>query len=443
MTGEPVTEARLRPGEVHDIIRRHLHRLVGLWGLRSGDVRYLTQVMRTHTYAPGELVLPHQVRADFLGLIVRGQVAVYDGQHRAGRQVAILLPGSTFGSIAPDENPSTEISLQALTRCDIRFLSSTDLEALVKKRRSERWVAAIGRVLTWVALALILCLALLLLLRVSPVRRAAALLPMGLGEWCGQQARASGGTTSYERCAEWAWMTAAELASSDANPYLALGAFYFERGELEAAEKALGIAETLAPDLAEVQNNLGMVYARQGLHHRAIEAFQEAQELEPGTAAIEHNLGLSLQAVGAHDEALIHYQLALAYGEPQTSTLVNLAIAYYETGQPDQAADIAQQVLDADATATGAHTVLGAMAIDAGQPEAAVSHLERAIELDGGYGQAFFFLGMAHKMLDQPAEAIVALEQALVLTEDATMRPRIRDYLEELYAVGGQDGAHR
>jgi tetratricopeptide (TPR) repeat protein len=423
-TSAQATAGRLRPAEVHSIMRQQLERLAVPWGLEPTEVYRLTRQMRAHTYAPGEIIMPYGVRADFMGLIVRGQVAVY-------------------GDLTPERNRASDATLQALTRCEVWFLRRAELEALAKERRAQRRTAAYWGLLGWSAVVLLLCLLAIMALSLPSVRQTAALVPMGIGELCRERGKGNDAPATYDRCVERAWTVAADLAPADANPLLALGTFYFERGALEAAGQAFEAAGNLAPDLAEVQNNLGLIYARQGKHEEAIAAFEQALELEPGIAAVEHNLGSSLQALGAYDEALNHYELALAFGEPRASTLANLAIGYYETGQPDKALETAREALEYDGTLAPAHTVLGAVALESRQPEAALSHLQQAIALENDYSQAYFYLGVAHKALDQPAEAIAAFEQALATTGDEGMRAQIRQHLKELYEAEEQDGSAR
>jgi tetratricopeptide (TPR) repeat protein len=432
-TNVQILASRLRPAEVHSIMRQQLERLAGPWNLDPGDAHRLTRQMKVHAYGPGETILPYGARADFVGLLVRGEVAVLAGQQEPARTVAVLLPGITFGDLAPAGGRPSDATLQALTRCEVWLLRREDLQAPAKERRTWRRSKAYWGLLSWIALALLLCLLAILALNLSTVRQTAALVPMGLGQWCSLQGKTSDGSDGYDRCVELAWTMAADLAPADANPLLALGTFHFEKGNLRAAEEAFEAAQDLVPDLAEAQNNLGVIYAQQGKHEEAISAFEEALELEPGVAAVEHNLGLSLQALGAYAEALNHHELALAFGEPQASILANLAIGYYETGQLDKAAETAREALQLDDSLAPAHTVLGALALESRQPRAAVDHLRRAIEEQEDYGRAYFYVGLAHKALDQSAEAIAAFERALANTEDEEARAQIQQQLRELY----------
>jgi tetratricopeptide (TPR) repeat protein len=437
-TSERTGDDRLDPAEVRDILRLRLEELVGPWGLEAHDAHNLSRQMRTHTYGPGELILPNRARADFLALIVGGQVAVYAGHHRTGRQVAVLLPGSTFGDVDQAENRPSDSTLQALSRCEIWFLPRADIEALVQEKRAKQRLGTIWRMAALGFPILLLCVLAFYLFRSPSVRQALALAPMGLGQWCSQQDRPSGNPQAYERCTETAWKAAAMLAPEDANPSLALGTHYYGQGDIVAAEQAFRRALALAPDLAEIQNNLGLIHAARGDHEQAIAAFERALELEPGTAIIEHNMGRSLQALQAYDEALAHYELAMAFGEPGPNTLVNMAIGYLETGQLGKAAHAAQESFGYGENLAPAHAVLGAIALESQQPDEALEHLQQAIALDPGYGQAYLISALAHRALDQPDEAIDVLEQALATSEDELMRADVQSLLEELYEANGQ-----
>ena len=435
-SGDQAVEGRLRPAEMHDVIRRQLDLLVIPWGLRPVDVSHLAGQMGTHTYSPGEIILPLRARADFWGLITTGRAGAYADQRGTGQQVTVLLPGSTFGDDMLGGNGPSDLMLKALTRCEVRFLRRADLEEVSSRRRSRGTQKLLAKLAGLSTIVLLLCLAATLALSLSPARQFVALAPMGLGQLCSQWARGDVGAQVYEPCAVQAWTWARGLAPDDANPPLALGTFYFRQGQLDLAEQSFEEAKALAPDWAEIYNNLGLIHAEQGDHEKAITAFRQALELEPGTSAIEHNLGLSLQAIRATDEALTHYRQAVAFGDPQPSTLINMAIGYYETGQSAKAAAAAQQVLRNDDTSAPAYTVLGAVELEAQQLQLALAHLSQAVALDASYSQAHFYLGLAYDVVDQPAEAIAALERALATAEDEEVRSEIRRHLSRLHEMG-------
>jgi tetratricopeptide (TPR) repeat protein len=422
LPGRPA-DIRLSPAQAHEIVR---HRLEPL-GLRAADVHRLARGMHRRVYHSGEIILPRGARADCLGVVVRGQVAVHVGSRTAARLVVVMLAGSTFGEATLVESCPSHATLQALTRCEIGFLRREDLQACLRAYREERQRAGLWRLVKAGGITVLVLLLVLMTLRLPAGRRALALAPMALGQWCQEGGHAG--------CAEESWQLAASLSPSDANPLLALGNLYFTRDDVAAAEEAFEQVRTLAPDLPEVFNNLGLVYAQQGDHRRAVAAFRRALELEPGIATAEHNLALSLQASQQEAEALEHYRLALALGEPQASTLANMAIAYYEMGQSAEAAALAREALTYDEDLAAAYTVLGAVALKARQPETALSDLQRAIALDDAHPQGYFFLGLAYKSLGRPAEAMSAFERALAIAGDEGTRAQIRRHLQELYDV--------
>jgi len=426
--------SRLSPAEAHDVIRERLGHIAGQWHLKPVDTRYLAHHMQARSYKPGEIILPHGVRAGCLGLVVRGQVAVHVGERASPRLVIILLPGSTFGEAMLARGDPSHATLQALTRCEIRFLRRTDLQAMSQERRAERQSAALWQLVQGSALALAALLVLLLALSLPPSRDVLALVPMSIGQWCME--------SDHDACAWQAWQIAANLAPSDPRPNLALGAYHFEHGDLPAAEQAFQAAQAIAPDSPEAYNNLGLIYARQGENEQAIDAFQRALTLEPGIAATENNLGLSLQATQQYTTALLHYQAALALDEPQASTLVNMAITYYEASQLEEAVQTATEALSLDPNLAQAYTLLGAVALESRQPDRALPDLQRAIALDAGYGPAHFYLGLAYKSLNQPDEAVAAFEQALLTATDEVLRARVRRHLGELYEIQEQSKAH-
>ncbi|MEJ2207669.1 MAG: tetratricopeptide repeat protein [Anaerolineae bacterium] len=424
-------DVRLGPAKAHDIVRHRLGRLARRWRLSSADVHRLAQQMQTSTYAPGQVVVPRGARADVFGLVVRGQVAVYDGEGEGERPRLVLLPGSTFGEMMLAEGRPSRDTLRARTATEIRYLRRADLLALRDKPRRVARSAPLGGLLR-VGAGLLLLLALLILLARPGARQALAVAPMSLGQWCWDQGHAT--------CTAAAWQAASSLTPGEPGPLLALGTYYFQQGNTAAAERAFRQAGELAPDLPEVYNNLGLIYARRGQYDRAIDDFEQALELEPGVASVEDNLAYSLQAQGRYEEALEHYAAALALDEPRAGTLLNMAIAYYEAGQPEQAAAAAQQALSQGGDRPAVYGLLAAVDLAQGQPERALAHLEQALYLNPGDEQAHFYQGLAYKALDQREAAIEAFEQALDHGEDEETRARIREYLDELNDTQGTRG---
>ena len=423
LSADTTVDDRLGPASAHDMVRRQLERLSLRPNPRSPAASYQAYPTVINTYAPGETILPARARADGLGLVVRGSVAVHPNSRWDSRPSVVLRPGQTFGQARLVQGRPSDAAVQALTRSEVWFLRRPRPEGFSAERPVRRPATPVWQRLLGV---LLLAAALLAVLTFcwSPIQGASSLVFMGLGQWCSQ--------LGHDPCAERAWTAAAALDPTDANPPLALGTLYSIRGELTAAEASFKQAQDLLPGSPEVLNNLGFLYAERGEHEQALSVLRQALELEPGNAVIEHNLGRSLQAFGAHDEALHHYTSSLALGGPRASTLANMAIAYYETGQPAEAAEAASEAVRYDDALAPAHAVLGAVALESDQPEEAVLHLHRALSLDPGYGPAHLSLGLAYRALGQDDEAAAAFHQALRFADDEEMRLRVRHLLDEL-----------
>jgi tetratricopeptide (TPR) repeat protein len=420
-----LASSRLSSPEVRDLLRQRLRRPARRWGLQLADLEHLVRKTQTRTYTPGKVIIPRGARADCLGLVVRGQVAVSVGPRGRARIVVILFPGSTFGETMLERGSPCSATLQSLTECDIEFLRRADLQALRAGRRATRRLAVLQRAVATSIVLVAAMLALTLAVNLQPTRRALAVLPMSIGQWCNER--------GHDVCTRQAWEIAASLSPTDPNPHLALGTFYYSTGNMAAAEHSFETAQALAARSPEASNNLGLIYARQGKHEQAVPAFQKALELEPGVAATEHNLGLSLQALHRYPEAVSHYESALALGEPQSSILLNMAFAYYEMRQADQAEAAARHALNLDPQLAPAYTLLGALALDAREAERALPYLHRALDLDGESAETFYYIGLAYKSLGQSEVAVAALERALSGSEDVYTRVRIRRHLGELY----------
>jgi Flp pilus assembly protein TadD len=424
LSGDTIVDDELRRASPPDMARRQLEQLPmrSQLGLPAACQRVYPTVI--NSYAPGETILPAQARAECLGLVVRGRVAVHPRSRWDSWPSVVLRPGQTFGQSMLAQGRPCGATLRALTSSEVWFLRGPKPGALaaehpVRSPATPVWQQLLGVLLLVAGLVAVLALGW------SPIRRASSLGFMGLGQWCSQ--------LGHDPCAERAWTVAAALVPQDAHPHLALGTLYSMRGELAAAEASFEQAQELDPGSPEVLNNLGYLYAARGEHERALSVLHLAQELEPGNAVIEHNLGRSLQALGARDEALLHYASSLALGGSRAVTLANMAIAYYETGQLGKAREVASEALRYDDGLAPAHAVLAAAALESGQPEEAVLYLHRALSLDSGFAPAHLFLGLTYRALGQDDRASAAFHRALRFAEDEGMRLRLRQLLEELH----------
>lgn len=421
-------DACLSPAQRRHIIRQRLAQLSDRVLLSGADVASLSHQLMARHYAAGEVIFKEGMYCDCLGLVTRGQVAVYSSLSNRGSPIGLLLPGGTFGeAMLIDGRPSGN-TLRALTDAEVHFLRRADFLAAVEQRRS-RAPRAVKLWPRWLAVTALVFVVIGVLLMVPPARRAVTLVPYSIGLWLGQHGHAD--------WAETTWTLTQRLMPDWAAPHLSLGNLYFHQGQLDQAQAELEQALFLMPDLAEAHNNLGLLYAAYGDHATAIEAFRQALALEPGQATVEGNLAFSLQLVGQRDEALRHYALAHLLDAPQPALLTNEGIAHYEAGNLTAAESTARQALDLNDTSAPAYTVLGAAHLAQQHPWAARLALEKAARLDPTYSPAHFYLGLAYETLNQPSLAYAAFDYVVSLNHDPLARREAYRHLSELYARYG------
>lgn len=149
------------------IVHRRLAQVLGGALLSNSGIARLTQRLAARQYAAGETVVHQGVRADFMGVVAKGQLAVYsppgpDSLPAWDRDnpTVLLLPGSTFGeAMLVDGRPSGS-TLRAITDVEIWILSRADL-LTVARHRSARPARRFG---AWwgLAAAVVVLLAIIL-----------------------------------------------------------------------------------------------------------------------------------------------------------------------------------------------------------------------------------------------------------------------------------------
>jgi Tfp pilus assembly protein PilF len=98
--------------------------------------------------------------------------------------------------------------------------------------------------------------------------------------------------------------TSADLAINQAQDY-------FEKGDLEMAERMFLQAATHDPDNARIYNHLGIIYMQKKNFADALEAFEAALKLNPKIASRHVNLGLIYMRIGKPKRARRYFEKAI------------------------------------------------------------------------------------------------------------------------------------
>jgi tetratricopeptide (TPR) repeat protein len=94
-------------------------------------------------------------------------------------------------------------------------------------------------------------------------------------------------------------------------PWRVMGVAFLSQGNVEEAERALGMAIRLAPASAQNQNYMGLVNTLRGKHSLALACFRRAAQLKPDYAYAHYNLGECLRKQGDRAGAIEAYRMAL------------------------------------------------------------------------------------------------------------------------------------
>jgi tetratricopeptide (TPR) repeat protein len=127
--------------------------------------------------------------------------------------------------------------------------------------------------------------------------------------------------------------------------WLVEGREQMDRGDLEAAEKALRKAVRLAPDSVDAHVDLATVLLRQKNYGAAAEYFQKVTELEPGYGPAYRSLGECRRLQGNRAAAIKAFRAALQYTPHNAEAHRNLGSLLAEEGQMKEALVHLQQAL--------------------------------------------------------------------------------------------------
>jgi tetratricopeptide (TPR) repeat protein len=193
-----------------------------------------------------------------------------------------------------------------------------------------------------------------------------------------------------------------------------LGNVYLKKGRLDEAQRTLGRAVGVNPDLADAQNLLGLTLAGNQDWAGAERAFRTAISIHPELAAANQNLanllarggdyaqaryhfekaiagdpnnaetrdryGLLLAMAGAHDRAIEQLRESVRLDPNQAQAHVDLADVWSAQGHFDRAADEYRRAIQLNPEAYAAHLSLGQILVRGGNPAEGRLHIERAAQ---------------------------------------------------------------
>jgi tetratricopeptide (TPR) repeat protein len=409
-----------------------LRQIESLATLSHRQLRQVGKHLVWRRYAPGNLILPHQVQLDLEGLVYRGQVQVATIQRGRRQVVGHIQAGEPIHRELWNRHPAP-LELQAVAPTIVCLLptnhqptpfipahSASPARSFAASIHSA--IAGTDRVLLG---ALLVSIVVLFMLSAwyweSPWSVFLSNLTYGLA---GERLEAN----------DEAQALALLRSSLDMNPHQArayndLGYIHYKQGRPQKAQVAFWQAVASDPALAVAQNNLGLSYLDQGQLDLAREALGQAVALNPESAEALLNLGVAEQRAGRPEEAIRAYRAALRVNPHLAVAQVNLGLLYYEGGLFAEAQRYLELALDAQPDMSRARVILGAIALSEGDRERAWRELERAAANLDDDPQLHFYLALWYEEVGLGKKAAQELDAVLALQPHPDLAALARSHL--------------
>ena len=170
--------------------------------------------------------------------------------------------------------------------------------------------------------------------------------------------------------------------------YNNLGAEALFAGDLEEAERLIGVAARIAPKFEKAINNLGVVRARRGDYEGALAAYEQALAVAPDNHLVMTNLARLHQRAGRTADA------ATLLAQVESGNTTNPYFFVYQAdvalsrGEHDRALEYMVKALRLDVENPEVHVGLVKVYLALGETEKARHHLARALKLDATNDEA-------------------------------------------------------
>jgi tetratricopeptide (TPR) repeat protein len=371
-----------------------------------------------HRYAPGDVVLPHQIRLDLDGVVFRGKIQVATVQAGRRRVVDHISTGESINS-GSWGHYSLPIELRAVETTIVCLLPTGSSQTAVlphlyrrlsRRIHPRRWFTTLSAGLTAAQAVLFLMVVLFGLVAwhwQSPWRTLLSNLAYG---------RASQRLEANDELGALCLLqTSLALNPRSARSYNDLGYIHYRQGKPVEAQAAFHEATSVDPTLAVAQNNLGLSYLEAGQVNLARDALRKAVALNPESAVAWTNLAVAEQRAGHPEEAINAYQAALRLDPQNTVAQVNLGVVYYQQGFLVEAESFLEQALSSQPEQHRLRVLLGAIALSRNDYERAWNELQRAAPNLENDPLLHFYLALWYEAVDIRGAAEQELERVLTL----------------------------
>lgn len=204
-----------------------------------------------------------------------------------------------------------------------------------------------------------------------------------------------------------------------------------ERGDTDAAIRALERATQANPDLTMARGMLGDLYRAEGNYDKATEHYEVMVRLDPYTAMNHYKLGVSYQFLQRLRRSADAYLRAIELDPNDADAHMNLGLVYLAMGELDDAVRYAERATVLAPNSAAAFSNLGVVLEAMGDFAQAESAYRRSLDLDSTQIETLMNLGSNLIRQDKTADAVSIMERVLEMSDTPQVRKRYGDALAQ------------
>ena len=216
-----------------------------------------------------------------------------------------------------------------------------------------------------------------------------------------------------------------------------LGAIYWEKGDMESAEREWRAAYETEPNYSLTSSSLGLMYMQKQDYPQALEFFKKALQFDPQSPEGHLNIGVTYMNMHSLDLAEPELRAAVSLKPLYPDARNALGKLYLDEGRMGEAEEQFRRSVEAEPNSTG-YGNLGLIHWRQGIAKQAEQEWRQALELAPHDSSLLNNLGLACTKLQRYPEAVSFFRQAIELKPDD---PNPHSNLGIAYVKSGQQGS--
>ncbi|PYT20222.1 MAG: hypothetical protein DMG57_42875 [Acidobacteria bacterium] len=205
--------------------------------------------------------------------------------------------------------------------------------------------------------------------------------------------------------------SASECDAGNAEPRIALGVAYAEKGDDNRAQAAFESALRIKPDDIEVLRAAAALDLRHERNDQAISKLEKLIAFERKDAKAFADLGSAYAAIGSYEKAREQFDQALKIRPNDASALVGLGSLDLKTGHTEDALALLTQAATIDPKAYEPRYLRAAAYNALGRFREAVAEGNEALRLGGTDAEIYYHLARAYRSLGREEDGRKALAE--------------------------------